>query len=109
MLKKRSACSRFVQDWVQLRLPRVSTVPCQAIIEVAVGGQGDQGAGSPLDHRQVALAEVESQPGSTSICARSRPSFECRPLPAITLTDLNQVERRVPRGSRAGGNAQALA
>ena len=87
MLKKRSACSRFVQAWVQPRLPRVSTVPCQAIIEVAVGGQGDQGAGSPLDHRQVALAEVESQPGSTSICARSRPSFECRPLPAITLAD----------------------
>ena len=98
MLKKRSACSRFVQAWVQPRLPRVSTVPCQAIIEVAVGGQGDQGAGSPLDHRQVALAEVESQPGSTSICARSRPSFECRPLPAITLAD----QRRW-----GGGNRQA--
>lgn len=61
----------------------------------------------PLDHHRVARAEVESQPLLACILAQSQPSFENRPLPAITRRDLNRVEWREPRASRGRGEAQA--
>ncbi len=59
----------------------------------------------PSDHHRVGRTTVLSQPRLICISARSRHSFGCRPLPSIFLADLNQVEWRVPGGSRAGGSA----
>ena len=103
MMNNVSACSCFVQDQVQLRGPGFQRTFAKRSSTRRLKGQGRTEA--------TAMPFASSKRGRRSGGLSPRPpvagsgfalvQFSSRG--AITLADLNQVERRKPRGSRAGG------